>query len=347
MRKIIIMSLGLYLIYAACSSRQAGSEADIVRFKAFKNTTIRAMAVRNDSTVWVGGPSGMYAVTRDGGSHWEKGTIPEAGSLDFRSIALPGPNSVLLMTAGSPALIFKSDDQGKSWRKVYADTDSLAFFNSMAFSDSLRGIAFGDVKDGCFNVLTTSDGGDHWERIPCSSLPVPQANEVAFASSNTCIDTYGDKIWIGTGGESSRILYSPDFGVTWEAYSTPMIQGNTMTGIYSLDFYNDSIGIAVGGDYENQTLKQGNKIRTSDGGETWERLAEGQLPAYLSCVQFASGSSAEVIYAAGHGGLYRSKDGGYTWENLMEGDLTTIRESEDGAYIWFAGIGVCGKIKVR
>ena len=38
-------------------------------------------------------------------------------------------------------------------------------------------------------------------------------------------------------------------GIGWESYKTPIIQGQETTGIYSIDFYNDSLGYAIGGDY--------------------------------------------------------------------------------------------------
>lgn len=333
-------------ILSACQQSKKAAREDIT-YEAFEQTTIRAMAVQDDQTVWVGGPGGFYAFTQDGGDSWTQGKIEAASGLDFRSIALLDKKTVLLLTAGSPALIFKSVDQGAHWEQVFKDPDSLAFFDSMVFSDARRGMAFGDVKAGCFNVITTRDGGDSWQRLPCATLPVPREGEVAFASSNTCIATQGEHVWIGTGGQYARVLRSPDFGQTWETASTPIIQGNTMTGIYSIDFYNDKLGVIAGGDYENQSNKQENLALTTDGGVSWKRVDHTSLPGYISCIQFAHKDNGNTLYAAGYEGLYISRDQGQQWENLVKGDLTTLRESASGDYLWYAGRGILGKITIK
>ena len=336
----------IFIVLSACQ-QMPDEQQDVVQYDVFEQMTVRAMAVQDDETLWVGGPDGFYAYTQDGGLHWTTGKIKAAAGLEFRSIALPDSQTVCLLTAGSPALIFKTTDQGAHWETVFEDKDPAAFFNSMAFSDSQNGLAFGDVKDGCFNAIQTKDGGSTWTRIPCSVLPVARDGEVAFASSNTCIAIQGTQVWIGTGGQHARVLHSADFGLTWEANTTPMIQGNTMTGIYSVDFYDTQIGIVAGGDYEQQNNKQQNIALTTDGGASWKRVDHGSEPSYISCIQFAREGKGEILYAAGYGGLYRSKDQGKSWENLLKGDFTTLRESKGGNYLWYAGKGVLGKIKIK
>jgi hypothetical protein len=39
-------------------------------------------------------------------------------------------------------------------------------------------------------------------------------------------------------GIKSRVFYSGDKGKTWKVYETPIIQGDVMTGIFTVDFYN-------------------------------------------------------------------------------------------------------------
>jgi len=42
-----------------------------------------------------------------------------------------------------------------------------------------------------------------------------------------------------------------------------------MTGIFSIDFYDMNLGVAFGGDWDNQSNNFSNKAITKDGGKSW------------------------------------------------------------------------------
>ena len=102
--------------------------------------------------------------------------------------------------------------------------------------------------------------------------------EAAFAASDSNIAIVGDHVWVATGGIASRILYSSDKGAHWEVFNTPIVQGLATNGMYSLDFYDQDNGFAIGGDYTKPADSSANKIRTKDGGRTWELVAKNQSP---------------------------------------------------------------------
>ena len=66
-------------------------------------------------------------------------------------------------------------------------------------------------------------------------------------------------------------MFSPDKGKTWEAYETPIANSEGAQGIYSIDFWTEYLGIAVGGDYTNPEGNTANKAITIDGGKTWQQ----------------------------------------------------------------------------
>ena len=101
------------------------------------------------------------------------------------------------------------------------------------------------------------------EKMSCSDLPESNEGEAAFAASNSNIAIIGEETWIANGGKSSRILYSPNKGKTWQALNTPIAQGLPTTGMYSIDFYDALNGFAIGGDYSMPEDNKDNKIITN------------------------------------------------------------------------------------
>src|SRR5690606_1226591 len=119
--------------------------------------------------------------------------------------------------------------------------------------------------------------GLSWQNSPFE-IPHVFKGEAAFAASDTNISIIGDAVWVVSGGVRSRVFFSPDKGVHWQVFDTPIIQGKSMTGIFSCDFYNADIGFIAGGDYENQQQNSGNKAITKDGGKTWRLVGEKNGP---------------------------------------------------------------------
>jgi photosystem II stability/assembly factor-like uncharacterized protein len=299
--------------------------------------SIRALEVVDENTIWFGGNKGMYGYTTDGGAQWHIDSIAINGKLlEFRAIAITS-KSIFLLNVGSPAYLLKSDDKGASWNTVYQENHPDIFYDCMQFWDDDNGIAVGDPTDGCLSVIITEDGGNHWNKIDCGMLPATVEGEAAFAASNTNISVLGNHAWIASGGKKARIFHSPDRGKSWQVHNTPVQQGGTMTGIFSMDFYDESTGIIFGGDWENQGDNTGNKAITHDGGTSWNLLTEGTGPGYRSCVQFIHGSEGKGIFAVGIPGISYSGNGGQTWQEIDKPDFYTIRFTPSGKAAWLAG----------
>jgi photosystem II stability/assembly factor-like uncharacterized protein len=112
------------------------------------------------------------------------------------------------------------------------------------------------------------------------------------------------------------VFHSADKGKTWEVFNTPILQGKAMTGIYSIDFYDEQTGVIFGGDWDKKEFNEGNKALTTDGGKTWELLSNGSGPGYRSSVSFVPGSKGRGIVAVGSPGISFSKDQGKSWVEL-------------------------------
>lgn len=262
---------------------------------------------------------------------------------NFRSLAVTSKNGFAL-SIESPARLYKIKNDEK--QLVYQENHPKAFYDALEFWNDKEGIAMGDPTDGCLSILITRDGGDHWSKVSCDNLPKVNDGEAAFAASDTNIAIVGDKTWIATGGKSSRILYSSDKGRAWQVFETPIIQGGETTGMYSVDFYDEQNGFAIGGDYTKPENKSANKIRTSDGGKTWTLVANGENPGYRSCVQYVPNSNGKSLVAVGFKGVDISNDSGNTWQHISDQSFYTIR-FVDGFTAYAAGAGKVAKLHFK
>lgn len=86
------------------------------------STSIRAIEVLNDSSVWFAGSNGCFGYTEDNGRTWHIDSFAIAGwKPDFRSMSCISRDTILLLNAGSPARLLKSADSGQNWSIVYSD----------------------------------------------------------------------------------------------------------------------------------------------------------------------------------------------------------------------------------
>ncbi|AWA31469.1 oxidoreductase [Flavobacterium magnum] len=248
---------------------------------------------------------------------------------EFRSIAKTKEH-VFILNAGSPALLYRISKDGRQVKLVYHEDDSKAFYDSMQFFNDLEGIAMGDPTGKCLSVIVTRDGGNSWTKLPCDKLPAISEGEAAFAASNTNLIIKGKHAWMVSGGKKARLFRSTDKGKNWEVYNTPIVQGKSMTGIFTADFYDEKNGFIAGGDYESPTQTISNKAVTVDGGKTWEPVAEGQGFGYASCVQYVPHGDARQLVCVGASGLQYSADSGKNWTQLLKDkELYTIRFQND------------------
>lgn len=139
---------------------------------------------------------------------------------------------------------------------------------------------------------------------------------------------------IATGGKTSRLWASSSKGKSWRAITTPIVQGEPSTGIYSFAFLDKKVGIIVGGDYARDTLKTNHAFFTLDGGKSWKtpfRATRG----YRECVEFLDDNT---VVAVGPKGIDISMNLGLDWVPFSDvTDYHVIRKSRQGNLIILAG----------
>ena len=301
---------------------------------AGKNTSMRGLSVLSNSVAWVSGSNGYVGKTLDGGKTWVWMQPKGYEKLDFRDIEAFDHLRAIVVNAGSPAFILSTIDGGTTWKEVYKNIDSAIFLDGMSFWNEQQGIIFGDPINNKMQLLKTIDGGLTWQDISKNLKNNLAKGEAGFAASGTTIKTTTDgKVWIATGGTTSNIYYSSNFGKSWNAYPCPIIQGKSSTGVFSIDFFDAKKGIAVGGDYLKDKENSNNVFLTTNGGKTWEK-PETPILGYRSAVAYIN---ALVCFATGSSGTDYSVDGGKNWVNISDHNFNSLQKAKIGDLILLTG----------
>ena len=344
--KRIILFISTFLLVLACQEKSPSRKIDSVSIQEFKmdSISIRAIQIITKNKIAYAGSNGHVGLFSDKEKDissklkikYQDSIIP-----NFRSIAFNGIDYFAL-SIGNPTLLYKISNDTATL--VYKEIHQKTFYDSMHFfEDKLHGIAIGDPTENCASIIVTSNGGETWNKIPCTKLPVFEENEAFFAASNTNIKTIGSTVWIASGGKKARVLKSQDYGVTWQIFNTPIIQGNGPQGIYSIDFSNKNNGIIIGGDYSKPLENSANKAITKDGGETWKLVANRQNPNYKSCVQYVPNTNGKEIFAVGKTGISFSNDGGLSWKKISNESYYAIQFLDKNT-AWLSGNNKIGKL---
>ena len=326
MKQIIVF---LFVIASSAQNKQVVFESKVL---SESKLSCRAIYIDNEK-VWMGmdkGRYGFYDKKKDTTLIKEIQSV--ARTTEFRSIA-GTKEAIYILSVGNPAMLIRIDKKTLEETVVYKEEHEKVFYDSMQFVNHLNGFAMGDPIENCLAFLKTNDGGKTWQKVRCDILPKVSEGEAAFATSNTNLIIKGKSIFMVSGGKKSRVFISEDFGATWNVYETPIVQGETMTGIFTADFYNEKIGIIAGGNYEKQDQNWTNKAITKNGGKTWKLIAEKEAFGFASCVQFIPNSKGNKIISVGGTGMFYSADFGKSWTKFSDDkDFYTFRFESDKVF---------------
>lgn len=316
------------MLVVGCSSKEKSANYTTVEIETIfsDSISIRAIEFLDAKTLAFAGSKGVYGSV-DTRTNKVRTNIQKFDSIlpEFRAIAHTKTDFFMLSVA-NPALLYKTGENGQM-ELVYKEEGEGVFYDAMKFWNDMEGIAIGDSMQGCLSIIITRNGGSSWAKLSCNALPKAKEGEGAFAASNTNIEIVGDKAWVVS--TSGTVYSSSDKGHSWEVQQTPILSGEPTEGIYSVDFYDEKLGFAIGGDYLNPTANAENKIITTDGGKKWNLIADGKEPSYKSCVQFIPNSGGKDMVAVGFTGISYSNDQGEIWKPLSEEGFYTIRFLND------------------
>jgi len=242
---------------------------------------LRSLSVTSNHDWWAGGSKGWLCHTMDAGQTWTA-VQPAGDSVDFRSLYAFNAQEAVAATAGKQPAIWRTQDGGNQWSIVYQPNNPRAFFDGIDFWNDSCGVLFGDPDEkGRMILLFTKDAGRTWTEPVDTTRPRFAAGEAAFAASGTSMVCAGDSTMaIISGGQACRLWYSRDRGQTWSHIRTDIpnpalggihlrfpdtlsgeqsyvLHGMPSRGGFSIALTPDSQWTVVGGDYQDQHVRNG------------------------------------------------------------------------------------------
>lgn len=326
-------------------------------------------------------PAASVAKSFNGGESWfEKirldtdRTLKGVSILDL-AIDVKDPNRLFLGTRGNG--LFRSDDGGESWRRVFdffgvLDPSSSVFEIAIDQRDRER-LYLATSERGLGKVFKSEDGGQSFREVyitPVKNVPI---FAVAIHPTDPRV------LYMGTG--QGGIFQSIDFGETWQVLrwvNDPVIQliispsnprilwaltrrnGLWMSRDAGLSWSqileewrafpraSETVTMAVD-PRSADTLYVGSNfglLRTRDGGASWQEVsgvwADDSLP--VRAITVDPGDS-RVLYAGVNSLVYKSSDGGSRWETLSlrtSRRIGVVRVHPKDSKILWAGMSEAG-----
>lgn len=228
---------------------------------------------------WVPSEHLFFSRTSDGGETWQGGTIP-MGVEPYSSNICPINRDTAWATGLDIDFLnyaLRTTDGGQTWeRKMLTEyVDGASYINFLHFWDDLHGVAMGDPVPSdsdpvpFFEIYTTDDGGETWERVPSADIPLPVNNEYG---SSGFYEVRGDYVWFGTIDavtyNGKRMFRSKDRGKHWE-----VLEGAT-NGFNLFSFADTLHGLGA----KRLNNPDVSLIYTEDGGDTWVTLPIYESP---------------------------------------------------------------------
>jgi photosystem II stability/assembly factor-like uncharacterized protein len=331
----------LLILLATLTTKKINAQFDIED----SHTTASLRGIHNvgGGVAWASGTNGTVLRTEDGGYLWQTCTIPPgAEKLDFRGIQAFDENTAIVMSSGTGDLsrLYKTTDGCQTWKLLFTNPDKEGFWDAIQalnkdvveiVGDSVDHVLVNEKTGHVIPVWRFNQGDDPDSRTSDHFFELAaDSKEGGFAASNSTlvisVVPHSDPVWsyqwlaTQTPDHSYVNRESTEDTPTCEPcraeflrIETPMSQGSSSAGIFSLAFREDRFGVAVGGDYQKPTVSTKTAAYSNDAGKTWQ-LAQTPPRGYRSSVAYDP--TQKLWITVGPNGTDISRDDGKNWTPL-------------------------------
>ncbi len=237
--------------------------------------------------------------------------------------------------------VWKTTNAGASWNNISDKYFNAGSIGAVAVASSNVNVLYAGTGEAPIRGVTTShgdgvykstDAGKTWKHVGLKKAGQISRIKVAHQDPDTAFVAVQGQIW---GENVERGVYrTKDGGQSWQQ----VLKVNASTGAADLTMHptNSLILYAAMWDHGRQPWyiksgsDQGGIWKTTDGGDTWEKLTGG-LPKVVGKIGIdISASNPERLYAIleaepEKGGLYRSDNAGESWTLLNGSRLLHTR----------------------
>lgn len=288
---------------------------------------IRAIAIhpQNSQIVYIGTQDGPYR-SNDGGDHWERLNLPDAGMVVWSMLFHPRNPQTLYVGAAPPA-IYRSDDGGDSWRKLSliepVGMVKMGFpcrVIRMSADPNNPNEIYAGLEVG--GVIRSLDGGETWDDC---TRPLLKFTEQEHLKSQLISDTQAEGMMDshalsvsaarpGTVFLATRmgLFCSADRGTTWQEME--IWKHSPLSYARDVQVAPQNPNMLYAALSPAAMSNAGSLYRSPDLGQSWQRFDHG-VPVKSTMMTVAlSPRNEKVIYCATRKGqVIGTQDGGATW----------------------------------
>jgi photosystem II stability/assembly factor-like uncharacterized protein len=342
--KTIIMRNILFSLIIILSYNLSAQKLRIVNEEK-KDVTFRGLSAVDQSVFWVSGSNGTVGMTYNGGKNFKWFNPEGYETRDFRDIQALNNKTIIVLAAGAPGIILKTDDGGRNWREVFRDDTSGVFLDAMDFSatNPNKGIIVGDPINGVPYILETYDAGETWSKVSSvKHYPAFANDEAFFAASGSNIQMLNDStpILVSGGTHANFIINSNPYFKT----ALPNNPASATSGPNGMRYsHNQKYGLIAGGDFTKPSESDHNLIifEFNEKGIPVFSIPAKPPVGYKSDVAILRNSKAVTC---GISGVDYSADKGNTWERISNSEFNVCKKPKIGDKVFLAGPN--GKIGV-
>jgi photosystem II stability/assembly factor-like uncharacterized protein len=234
--------------------------------------------------------------------------------------------------------IFHTVDGGTTWEKQLEQKGS--FFRTIAFIDKNVGFA-GTVGTEYFPNVTdtiplygTKDGGKSWKPVTYKGPYVKGLCAMDIAKEQYInhgkIDYKVHLFAVGRVGSPANSMISHDGGETWTSHS----MNADCKMVFDIKMFNKKEGFACAATSDDITQSNALILKTSDGGETWQKVYQSTRPYETTWkVSFPTKAVGYVTIQSYNPDptikqqrIAKTTDGGNTWKEINLTEDATARE---------------------